>query len=165
VLENRSGEDWEDVELTVVSGHPVTFRQALYDAYFVERPEVPVEVLGRILPRPDEGASPVRPEADGSWRAGRGRRRPCRVLRRAMAEGRNGGRGPSRGIGRAALPPWRPRSPRRPRPRSRFRIPHPVSAPAGHSLMVPIISREVPAERVSLYQPDTHPRHPLASLR
>jgi hypothetical protein len=46
-----------------------------------------------------------------------------------------------------------------------FRIPHPVSAPAGHSLMVPIISRDVPATRVSLYQPDTHPRHPLASLR
>jgi hypothetical protein len=41
-----------------------------------------------------------------------------------------------------------------------FRLPHPVSAPAGHSLMVPIISRDVPAERVSLYQPDTHPRHP-----
>jgi hypothetical protein len=46
-----------------------------------------------------------------------------------------------------------------------FRVPHPVSAPAGHSLMVPIVSREVPAERVSLFQPDTHPRHPLASLR
>jgi hypothetical protein len=46
-----------------------------------------------------------------------------------------------------------------------FRVPHPVSAPAGHSLMVPIISREIPAERVSLFQPDTHPRHPLASLR
>ncbi|MCB9948169.1 MAG: hypothetical protein H6842_10115, partial [Rhodospirillaceae bacterium] len=35
VLENLSGEDWDDVDLTVVSGNPVTFRQALYTAYYV----------------------------------------------------------------------------------------------------------------------------------
>ncbi len=55
VLENMSGEDWQNVELTVFSGHPVSFRQALYQAYYVDRPEVPVEVAGRILPRTDSG--------------------------------------------------------------------------------------------------------------
>ncbi|MBK3801862.1 hypothetical protein GAY33_22060, partial [Azospirillum brasilense] len=56
VLENLSGDDWKGVELSVASGNPVTFRQALYSAYFVNRPEVPVEVLGRVLPPPDEGS-------------------------------------------------------------------------------------------------------------
>ena len=56
VLENMSGQDWRDVEPTLVSGNPVTFRQALYAAYYVDRPEVPVEVLGRVLPAPDTGA-------------------------------------------------------------------------------------------------------------
>ena len=53
---NLSGGDWDGVELTLVSGNPVTFRQAIYTAYYVDRPEVPVEVLGRVLPRPDHGA-------------------------------------------------------------------------------------------------------------
>ena len=38
------------------SGSPVTFRQALYEAYYVARPEVPVEVFGRVLPPPPEVA-------------------------------------------------------------------------------------------------------------
>ena len=54
-VDNLSGQDWDGVELTLVSGNPVTFRQALYSAYFVDRPEVPVEVMGRVLPRLDRG--------------------------------------------------------------------------------------------------------------
>jgi hypothetical protein len=55
VLENMSGQDWKGVELTLLSGNPVSFRQAIYQAYYVTRPEVPVEVLGRVLPKPDTG--------------------------------------------------------------------------------------------------------------
>ena len=55
VLENFSGQAWHDVTLTLLSGNPVTFRQALFESYYVERPSVPVEVAGRILPRPDTG--------------------------------------------------------------------------------------------------------------
>ncbi len=55
ILENVTGNDWTDVDLTVASGNPVTFRQALYSTYYVTRPEVPVEILGRIMPKPDEG--------------------------------------------------------------------------------------------------------------
>ena len=56
VLENFSGQDWHDVSLTLLSGNPVTFRQALFESYYVQRPSVPVEVAGRVLPRPDTGS-------------------------------------------------------------------------------------------------------------
>src|SRR3954469_10274679 len=55
-VENLSGQDWKGVELTLVSGRPVAFHQALYDAYYVTRPEVPVEVAGRLNPYIDRGA-------------------------------------------------------------------------------------------------------------
>ena len=58
VLENQSGADWNNVALTLQYGNPVTFRQAIYRSYYVQRPEVPVEVLGRILPGVDTGARP-----------------------------------------------------------------------------------------------------------
>lgn len=56
VLENYSGQDWNNVQLTLASGNPATFRQALYRAYFVDRPELPVELYDRILPPQDKGA-------------------------------------------------------------------------------------------------------------
>jgi hypothetical protein len=46
-----------------------------------------------------------------------------------------------------------------------FRFPEPVSVPSGHSLMLPIVDRDVPAERLALYQPETHATHPLATVR
>jgi len=58
VLENQSGADWKGVDLTLHAGNPVTFHQAIYASYYADRPEVPVEVLGRILPAPDERAAP-----------------------------------------------------------------------------------------------------------
>jgi hypothetical protein len=35
--------------------HPVTFRQSLFESYYVARPSVPVEVAGRVLPKLDTG--------------------------------------------------------------------------------------------------------------
>lgn len=56
VMENQTASDWNGVALTLQYGNPVTFRQAIYRSYFVTRPEVPVEILGRILPDVDTRA-------------------------------------------------------------------------------------------------------------
>ncbi|MBK5072723.1 DUF4139 domain-containing protein [Budviciaceae bacterium CWB-B4] len=65
ILENTSGRDWKDVELTLLSGNPIAFRQPLYQSYYVNRPVVPVETLNQQLPVIDSG------ELDG--RMGQGR--------------------------------------------------------------------------------------------
>ncbi|WP_368744524.1 DUF4139 domain-containing protein [Desertibaculum subflavum] len=157
VLENRSGEDWKGVELTLVGGNPVTFRQALYTAYYVNRPEVPVEVLGRVLPRPDGGARPV-PMASAPMQDRMRAQAPA-----AMAE-------KSFGAPVGAAPPSQPAEliaaeSQEAMTQASYRIPHPVSIVSGHSLMVPLVARKVPAERLSLFQPATQPKHPLASVR
>ena len=59
VLENQSGANWDGIALTLQYGNPVTFRQAIYQSYYVQRPEVPVEILGRILPSVDTRARPA----------------------------------------------------------------------------------------------------------
>ena len=46
-----------------------------------------------------------------------------------------------------------------------FHLPNKVTVLNGQSLAVPIVDREVPGELVALYQPETHPTHPLASVR
>jgi hypothetical protein len=46
-----------------------------------------------------------------------------------------------------------------------FHLATPVSAASGQSLLLPIIDRPVPTERVSLFSGDADPHHPLVALR
>lgn len=159
VLENMSGADWNGVELTVVSGNPVTFRQALYTAYYVNRPEVPVEVLGRVLPRPDEGSIAVPMAVARSAEMARPEPMPSAA--------------PAPMAKMMAAPPPPPQRAAEPVAAAAteattqviFRYPQPVSAPNGSSLLLPIVARTVPAAHLDLYQPGTQPRHPLAAVR
>lgn len=176
VLENMSGEDWNGVELAVASGNPVTFRQALYTAYFVNRPEVPVEVLGRVLPKPDEGAIGG---AIGGARLADSGPPAGRVREKAESFAAAPPPAPSAAPSVGAAPPMpsmaAPAPQRAAEPLAAdsaeataqvlFRYPQPVSVPNGGTLMLPIAARAIPAERLALYQPATQPRHPLAAVR
>ena len=187
VIENMSGQDWKDVELTIVSGNPVTFRQALYSAYYVHRPEVPVEVLGRVMPAPDTGGVVL--EMDELAASNFGYQQEFRRKQAAA-----GGRVPmdmydekaeaemgmmAKRMAQAPMvasesiaPPSPPSQARLVAAASKeaatqvtFRIPHAVSVTSGQSVLVPIIDRDIPGERVGLYQQAAHDKHPLAAVR
>ncbi len=156
ILENLSGEDWQDVDLTVVSGNPVTFRQALYDSYFVFRPEVPVEVLGRVLPPTDEGSMPApmlreRTQAD------------IDSLRETRAQALFGASVANEPL--ADMAQVVAASSDEATTQVVFQFPEPVSVVSGGSILLPIVARDLPADRLSLYRPETDPTHPLASIR
>ena len=180
LIDNMSGQDWNDVELTLLSGNPVTFRQALYTAYFVNRPDVPVEVLGRVLPKLDRGsvggvqvASKRRAQMRLEKESGGGLRAPAEAADvmaaapSAMMELQAGaaqtmpaapGAGDANRFILAAAT-------EEAATQVTFRLPRSVTVANGHSLMVPIVDRDVPAERLALYQPGTHALHPLAALQ
>ncbi|MDG2480601.1 MAG: DUF4139 domain-containing protein [Alphaproteobacteria bacterium] len=165
-LENMSGQDWDGVELTLVSGNPVTFRQALYQSYWVQRLEVPVDVAGRVLPGVDQGTvgalmsddqrnALLRSEAEADMMLADTAMESMAFL----AEPAPGLSSPSQlaGVGSA--------SGEDAATQVVFRIDEPVTVTSGESLSVPIISRTVEAEPVGLYQPSTSTLHPLASVR
>ncbi|PWR22734.1 DUF4139 domain-containing protein [Zavarzinia aquatilis] len=169
VLENTSGQDWKNVELTLVSGSPVTFRQALYASYYVDRPEVPVEVVGRILPNVDTGGSALAEMADAAPKD-----YELQDRSRAFAAGAVGaappmpvaapapmaaGAGPGLAEGTTEVASTEALT------QVVFRLEKPVSVASGRSLSVPIVDRDVPAARLALYQPGVHDRHPLAAVR
>jgi len=175
VLENMSGEDWEKVELTVFSGRPVSFRQALYQAYYVNRPEVPVEVAGRILPRADNGAISV-PSSRGEGSL-KDDKQKLDEAKKAFDLRNNLQREPQGG----AAPVETPAPPARPEQvtlatavdaaqaeesltQVAFRIPVAVSIKSGESSIVSIVDRDLPAQRLALYQPGTVADHPLAAV-
>ncbi|MCB1070068.1 MAG: hypothetical protein KDL31_06905 [Kiritimatiellae bacterium] len=50
-VDNPSDEDWEDVQLSLVSGQPVSFIQNLYDPIYAPRPVVPYETVSGAAPQ------------------------------------------------------------------------------------------------------------------
>lgn len=69
VLENMTGNPWKDVEVTLSSASPVTFRQALYDPYYVTRQTIAPPVSRTALPRTDAGQQGVAGAAAGEARS------------------------------------------------------------------------------------------------
>ncbi len=204
VLENTTGQDWKDVSVTLMSGAPVTYHQALYESYFLPRPELPVKVMDRILPHVDEGTvAPVEGEEEQQRKAegGPGAAGGAVMMNKPMmARARFGtAKGMAAPMGMVAsmaaapapepvpamqaenyvadaAPPMPPESPPMQMAQMTaaaadetasqvtFAFPQPVDLPAGNSLMIPLISHTMPAEKLWVYQPETNAQHPLAAV-
>src|SRR5215469_4784464 len=160
ILENFSGQAWHDINLMLLSGNPVTFRQALFESYYVKRPSVPVEVAGRVLPRPDTGGVEAA-EAAGRFAPApppAGLQRPAAMALSAKEA--------------APAPPPPAATPAQIEAaqaaesvtQTAFTLPFKVSVPAGQSLVLPILDRGLPARRVDLYQSSADEHHPLAAI-
>jgi hypothetical protein len=157
VLENLSGQDWQGVELVLASGSPVTFRQALYTAYYATRPEVPVEVMGRILPRVDPGVVQGEPREQAAAAA------PApAAARRAPPPGAAGA---LRAEAAPGTPPPAASTAEEGVTQVLFRVAEPVTVATGSSLVLPIVSRPVPVTRLALFDAGASTAHPLAAVR
>ena len=184
IVENMTSNDWNNIDLTLVSGNPVTFRQSLYASYYVPRAEVPVQVFGRVMPRVDEGsvamnrqraAEPV-DAMKKSFGGGQGEQdanmmalaaAPMAAEMQESVETRSDGislRQGGYGGMQNVTDPANVAESAEAATQVLFRFPDRLSLKSGQSMMVPFVSRSVPMQRISLYQPETQPRHPLAAV-
>ncbi len=194
VIENMTASDWNQVDLTLVSGNPVTFRQNLYQSYYVSRPEIPVQVFGRVMPRVDQGTVATAQEMEAPAEEASGYegddgapQRKGKLGRMEMQKSRGSGMAYGGAAGAPAMMAMDMASPAPAAPPMQslmenvaqaasaaqsseattqvlFRFPDRFDLKSGQSMMLPFLAREVPMERVSLYQPETHPTHPLAAV-
>ena len=51
IVENTTEEDWDKVNLTLVSGRPISFRMDLYQPLYVNRPLVEMELYASLRPQ------------------------------------------------------------------------------------------------------------------
>jgi hypothetical protein len=140
ILENASGQDWRDVQVTLIGGSPRALRQALFASYFVPRPEVPVlEAAPKQVPgSPRTMAMAAPPEA-------------------AME---------SADVTPPAAPPGlETAAPRELTAQTLFPLPQPVTLAVGHTVMAPIVDRSLPIERMAVFRTAEAGDHPGAALR
>jgi hypothetical protein len=157
VLENQSGADWRGVDLTLHAGNPVTFHQAIYASYYADRPEVPVEVLGRILPDADMSADAAEAVQTKASR---------RMFHTQAAPALNFDAPPAAALAAPAPAMAAPATPAEATESvidTSFHIATKIDLARGHSASVPILDAQLPAEQVDWLQPDA--TRPVTALR
>jgi hypothetical protein len=166
VVENLTGSDWRDIELSLVSGNPVALKQQLYTAFFADRPEIPVTASTRILPRRDEADEPrpappvaaaaLRARAPSGAALAPGFATPLSIARESDLRGIVADE-----LGRVAMATTAEEA----ATQVLYRFPVRLSLAAGSTMMVPFVDRDIAASRTWLYQPETNARRPLAAVR
>ena len=153
-LENLSGQDWSGVDLTLVSGRPVAYRQALYRAYMVDRPQAPVELGAKLDPGVDRGAirRTARAGLADAENAPKAMAAPA-----PMALARVQAQSPAMSAGAAEITAEEGET------QVSFHLPFPVTVASGRTLSLPIVDTEAPVERIALYDPLVDARHPLSA--
>jgi hypothetical protein len=160
VVDNTQDEDWENVQLALVSGLPVSFVHDLYTPRYIRRPVVAVqETTGVLPPEVEEGMELALDEEAESGGVGFKRAR----LRSAPAGAGVVARMIEAGAPRASAPSSTPAQVRERKLGDLFEyaIEHPVTIRRNQSALVPIVLRDFCGRPVLLYNKATRAENPL----
>lgn len=190
IVENTTEEDWKDVELSLVSGRPISFVMNLYQPLYVARPTVEPELFASLRPQ-TYGQDMGKAEQEFAARdSDKQRQLAANGLRKAVPA--------------AAAPVPEAKAAAAPGPYGRYmqgvgvnsnaerlqdekrsfgagvqsaaeaadvgelfqyQIDAPVKLERQKSAMLPIVSSQVKGEKVSIYNAAVHAKHPLNGLR
>ena len=178
IVENTTDQDWKDVRMSLVSGRPISFRMDLYQPLYVPRPEVRQELYASLLPqqygqdlakrdrefaaagerqgriqlaRPEQAAPGLRGAAAAYAPAESSVVGDEKALSLDMAANAGSIQSVAQGAALGEL--------------FRYEIDKPVSIARQRSAMLPIVSEQIEAEKVSIYDDRVLAKHPLAGLR
>ncbi len=182
IVENTSEEDWNNVDLTLVSGRPISFTMELYQPLYVPRPEVQLELYSSLLPQVYQqdlarrnlelaarAAGRMELAEEEEFAAGKSvafggvasRHMPARQLALGVptAATSEGGQRQWRAGLQAAVQAANVGN------LFKYVIATPVSLPRQQSAMLPIANADVKGEKLDIYNPAVQAKHPLYGLR
>ncbi len=187
IVENATEQDWTDVRLSLVSGRPISFTMDLYQPLYLSRPveqparyealRAPVYARAREDAKEKAAAPPAAAApADAPARRSRAEGKDAMFDRadHVVLYGGLGGRGgewelaqadaaaaglpAESGVNAAAVA-------REAGELFEYAIAAPVTLRRQQSAMLPIVTEEISGQKVSIFNPAVHPRHPLNGLR
>jgi len=178
IVENTSDADWEKVDLTLVSGRPISFIQDLYTPLYLPRPVVQPELYASLRPQMyEEGLAEKakqlaklksESEAARARYGARGKGAPTGAAPRApgMPAGRALADRAARAAKKMDLARGVSAAARTGAVGEMFsyHIKVPVTLPRRKSAMLPIINQAVKGRKVSIYNASVLAKHPLNGL-
>lgn len=163
IIDNVSGKDWKNVQLSLVSGLPISFVQNLYDPQFKKRPVVKLDKEAPLAPAvPEAGMRTDRMVAAAAPMAKPKQRRMKsfaaeREMKAMLLEGANFDQ---RMRELKAVTITREKG-----EMFEYRIDHPVTIERNRSALVPIVAAEIEGQAVDLYNEKIRADNPLAAVR
>lgn len=168
IVENTGDEDWRNVQVSLVSGKPVSFIQNLYEPLYATRPIYTPPIDASLMPRTYEGAMTdtlemQRIENEDKKEADAVRRRGARPAASTEAPGGLAGGGAAPLAAKMAFDAGIESMAEGQEMGALFeyQIDQPVTILRQQSAMLPIVNEEIEAEPVSVYNPSTHVKHPM----
>jgi hypothetical protein len=152
IVENTTGQDWNGVRLSLVTGAPTSFRMNLYDPVYITRPELPPPVRPTVQPQAyDQEIPPVaEPRTPRRSRSAAPMAESFGLRERAEDEVMDLSQGvreqaAARDLGASFA----------------YEIREPVRIERFTSALVPIVNRTVTADGLSIYDERVLPGNPL----
>jgi hypothetical protein len=189
IVENQTDNDWTDVQMSLVSGRPISFIQELYSPLYIPRPVVQPELYASLRPQTydagmnlgrekglAEAANAAAPmaaaAADGTYAR--------RALAKSAAPGMAGGGGFGGGGGRGGFAEEAKELSDKPMDAAasvasvasaskigelfQYTVGN-VSLPRQQSAMIPIITDPIEVEKLSIYNMNVLAKNPLNGAR
>ena len=188
IVENTTEHDWQDVDLTLVNGRPISFIMDLYQPLYVARPVVAPETFASLRPQ-THGQDLAAKEEEFARAAERANRGEGFGSRGAGARGGMAGMGGGMGMGMGGMgggggyfggggaqkPATTPIDPGAGVQAAahgddvgelfRYQIREPVVLNRQQSAMLPIVNESVEGDKLSLYNPAVQAKHPLNAVQ
>jgi hypothetical protein len=181
IVENTTDEDWNGVNLGLVSGRPISFQMDLYQPLFVNRPVEQLELFASLRPQTYEGDMLAREELERSADKAPAAAFGLGGLPAPAAPPAPTKRAEAAGEARRAMQMLREKSNqdgvafRKDAATAaaatelgeyfQYSINQPVSLPRQKSALLPIVNEEVKGTRVSIYNEGVHKKFPLLGLK
>lgn len=172
IVDNATEEDWQEVELTLVGGSPISFVLDLYTPFYPRRPVVGIQQFAAQSAAPAPSAAPGEERREGIAFAGRkARARGIGAFEEADEYG-----------GAAFAAPEAPPEAERKiedylassmqtaakgaqvGELFQYAVQAPVTIKRGSSGMVPILLERVEGQKVLYYNPAVQPKHPMNAV-
>ncbi len=188
IVENTTEQDWNNVDLTLVSGRPISFVMDLYQPLYVQRPEVKPELYASLRPQTygqDMAAkeaefADAKRDVSGQQQGAQTARADRARMQRSGARfgGALGGGAPGAApadaafMGREAAEELNLAQGVESLAQAgdvgelfQYAIATPVKLPRQQSAMLPIVNESVEGTKVSIYNQNVQAKHPLNGLR
>jgi hypothetical protein len=186
IVENTTEEDWTNVNLTLISGRPISFVMDLYQPLYIDRPEVKQELYASLRPRTyeqdlagaDRDFGRAAEKMDSLKQIADAKGEGESLARRQLAA--NGAPADGQARARGAYLEQAERQMDKARIAEsvqtaaqasdvgemfQYRIATPVTVARQKSAMLPIVNESVAADKISIYNPAVHAKHPLNGLK
>jgi len=177
LIENTTNQDWDDIELSLVAGMPVSFIYEFYKPIFIQRPIIqPPKVLSA---RPTEIEEGLEMEKFEDYAMAEMEAKPMAMKKRAIAStagarpppapGGTGGFGRMQGIMSDTEVYDKVKSQVKTQTKDlgelfEYNISNPVTIKRKQSALVPILTESIKAKRILLYNKNENDQNPNACL-